>query len=85
MRVIKAKIKGAGMGILLHNPAAMGQSNGGKKQIPTPEQEAKNGCYFMDDGETLAIPGWNLFRLVPNLYPGDYWCCRVWWSAGRGN
>jgi len=64
MRVIKAKIKGAGMGILLHNPAGMGHSNGGKKQIPTPEQEAKKGCYFMDDGETLAIPGWNLFRSI---------------------
>lgn len=63
MRVIKAKIKGVGLGILLHNPAGMGQSNG-KKVIPTPEQEAKNGCYFMDDGETLAIPGWNLFRAI---------------------
>jgi hypothetical protein len=62
MKVIKARIKGAGMGLLLHNPAGMGQSNGGKKVIPTPEQEAKQGCYFMEDGETLAIPGWNLFR-----------------------
>lgn len=61
MKVIKARIKGVGLGILLHNPAGMGQSNG-KKVIPTPGQEAAAGCYYMEDGKTLAIPGWNLFR-----------------------
>jgi hypothetical protein len=40
----------------------MGASNGGKKVIPTSEQEAKAACYYMEDGETLAIPGWNLSR-----------------------
>lgn len=62
MKVIKAKIQGAGMGILLHNPAGMGAGNGGKKFIPTPEVEAKAAAYYLADGETLAIPGWNLFR-----------------------
>jgi hypothetical protein len=62
MKTIKVRIKGTGMGLLLHNPSIMGASNGGKKVIPTPEQEAKAACYYMEDGETLAIPGWNLFR-----------------------
>jgi hypothetical protein len=35
----------------------MGASNGGKKVIPTPEQEAKAAAYYMEDGVTLAIPG----------------------------
>ncbi len=62
MKTIKVRIKGTGMGLLLHNPAGMGASNGGKKVIPTSEQEAKAACYYMEDGETLAIPGWNLSR-----------------------
>jgi hypothetical protein len=62
MKTIKVRIKGTGMGLLLHNPAGMGASNGGKKVIPTSEQEAKTACYHMEDGETLAIPGWNLSR-----------------------
>jgi hypothetical protein len=57
MKVIKVKIKGAGMGLLLHNPAGMGAGNGGKKFIPSPEQEAKAAAYYMEDGVTLAIPG----------------------------
>jgi hypothetical protein len=64
VKTIKVKIKGTGVGLLLHNPAAMGASNGGKKVIPTPEQEAKAACYYMEDGETIAIPGWNLFRAL---------------------
>ncbi|MGA8686207.1 MAG: hypothetical protein WB623_17495 [Candidatus Sulfotelmatobacter sp.] len=43
MKTIKVRIKGTGMGLLLHNPAGMGASNGGKKVIPTAEQEAKAG------------------------------------------
>jgi hypothetical protein len=62
VKTIKVKIKGTGMGLLLHNPAGMCASNGGKKVIPTPEQEAKAAAYYLEDGETLAIPGWNLFR-----------------------
>jgi len=63
MKTIKAKIKGVGLGILLHNPARMGQSNG-KRVIPTPEAEAAAGCYYMEDGKTLGFPGWNLFRAL---------------------
>jgi hypothetical protein len=63
MRVIKAKIKGVGLGLLLHNPAAMGQSNG-KKVIPTPEQEAAAGCYWTEDKTSIAVPSWNLFRAL---------------------
>jgi hypothetical protein len=62
MKVIHAEITGAGRGLLLHNPAGMGGSSNGKKQIPTPQAEAKAACYFMEDGKTLAVPGWNLFR-----------------------
>lgn len=62
MKLIKVEIKGTGMGILLHNPAGMAAPSNGKKIIPTPEQEAKAACYFMDDGQTLGIPSWNLFR-----------------------
>ena len=63
MKTIKAKIKGVGLGILLHNPAGMGQSNG-KKVIPTPEQEAAAGCYWTEDKMSVAIPSWNLFRAL---------------------
>jgi hypothetical protein len=64
MKTIKARIKGTGMGILLHNPAGMSAPSNGKKKIPTPEEEAKAGCYFLDDGETVAIPSWSLFRAL---------------------
>lgn len=63
MKTIKAKIKGVGLGILLRNPAGMGQSNG-KKVIPTPEQEAAAGCYWTEDKTSIAIPSWNLFRAL---------------------
>ncbi|HEY4740396.1 MAG TPA: hypothetical protein VIH76_07370 [Candidatus Acidoferrales bacterium] len=63
MKVIKARIKGVGLGILLHNPAGMGQSNG-KKVIPTPEQEAAAGCYWTEDETSVAIPSWNLSRAL---------------------
>ena len=63
MKVIKARIKGVGLGIMLHNPAGMGQSNG-KKVIPTPEQEAAAGCYWTEDKTSVAIPSWNLFRAL---------------------
>ncbi len=63
MKTIKAKIRGVGLGILLHNPAGMGQSNG-KKVIPTPEQEAAAGCYWTEDKTSVAIPSWNLFRAL---------------------
>jgi hypothetical protein len=63
MKTIKAKIKGVGLGILLHNPAGMGRSNG-KKVIPTPEQEAAEGCYWTEDKTSVAIPSWNLFRAL---------------------
>lgn len=63
MKTIKAKIKGVGLGILLHSPAGMGQSNG-KKVIPTREQEAAAGCYWMDDKKSLAFPAWNVSRAL---------------------
>ena len=63
MRIIKAKIKGVGLGLLLHNPAGMGQSNG-KRVIPTPEQEAAAGCYWTEDKTSIAVPSWNLFRAL---------------------
>jgi hypothetical protein len=56
VKTVKVRIKSTGLGLLLHNPAGMGASNGGKKVIPTPEQEAKAACYYVEDGETLAIP-----------------------------
>jgi|SRR5208282_469321 len=63
MKVIKASIKGVGLGLLMHNPAGMGLGNGGKKVIPTPEVEAAAACYWLDDEKTsLAFPAWNLFR-----------------------
>jgi len=61
MKTIKARIKGVGLGILLHNPGGMGRSNG-KKVIPTPEQEAEAGCYWTEDKKSVAFPAWNLFR-----------------------
>ena len=63
MKTIKAKIRGVGLGILLHNPAGMGQSNG-KKVIPTPEQEAAAGCYWTEDKASVAIQSWNLSRAL---------------------
>jgi hypothetical protein len=63
MRIIKAKIKGVGLGILLHNPAGMGQTNG-KRVIPTAEQEAEAGCYWTEDESSIGIPSWNLFRAL---------------------
>lgn len=63
MKTIKAKIRGVGLGVLLHNPAGMGQTNG-KKVIPTPEQEAAAGCYWTEDKASVAIPSWNLFRAL---------------------
>lgn len=63
MKTIKAKIKGVGLGVLLHNPAGMGQSNG-KKVIPTAEQEAAAGCYWTEDKTSVAVPSWNLFQAL---------------------
>ena len=62
MRTIKARDQRNWDGDSVAQPCWNGPVERRKKVIPTPEQEAKVGCYFMDDGETLAIPGWNLFR-----------------------
>lgn len=62
MKIIKARIKGTGLGILLHNPAGMAGGNSGKKAIPTPEVEAAAACYWNEEHTSLAIPGWNLFH-----------------------
>ncbi len=69
MKTIKAKIRGVGLGILLRNPAGMGQTNG-KRVIPTPEQEAAAGCYWTDDKTSVAIPSWNLFRALVKAAAG---------------
>jgi hypothetical protein len=64
MKIIKARITGKGLGILLHNPAGMAVGNSGKKAIPTPEVEAAAACYWNEEHTSLAIPGWNLFRAL---------------------
>ncbi len=68
MKTISVEIEGKGLGILLHNPAGMGQSGTGKRatSIPTPEAEARAGCYWTEDGKSLAIPAWNVFRALVN-------------------
>jgi hypothetical protein len=62
MKIIKARIRGKGKGILLHNPAGMGATSSGKKAIPSPEVEAEAGCYWVEDRSSLGFPSWNLFR-----------------------
>jgi len=64
MKIIKARIRGKGVGILLHNPAGMTGGNSGKKAIPSPEVEAAAACYWNEDHTSIAIPGWNLFRSI---------------------
>jgi hypothetical protein len=64
MRTIRARIRGVGLGILLHNPASMGQSNG-KRVIPSAQEEAEAGCYWTDaKKKSLALPAWNLSRAL---------------------
>lgn len=52
-KIVKIRCVGIGVGLLMHNAAAMQNSNSkgvGIKKIPTPEQEAEAGCYRDDKG-----------------------------------
>lgn len=50
--------------LLMHNAAAMAAAKaGGKKVIPTPEEEAERGTYWTPDRSSLAIPADN-FRAM---------------------
>lgn len=43
--------------MLMHNIAGMKRTSGGRKDIPTPEEEAEGGLYWLDDEKTsLAVP-----------------------------
>jgi hypothetical protein len=52
-------LEGYEPGILLHNPAGMGGNKKATKNIPSAEEEAKNGCYWADDG-MVAFPSDNI-------------------------
>ncbi len=41
--------------LLMHNPAAMKRSGGGKKSIPSAEDEAETSAYWMRDKSSLCI------------------------------
>ena len=74
MNRVKVVIEGVGRGILLHNPAgsahfmtkeqreAAGVKASTKKRIPTPEEEAKAGLYWTEDGGSIAFPSCNIHR-----------------------
>lgn len=57
MREIKTTIEGL-TALLMHNIAGMKQTSGGvKNRIPTAEEEALAGCYWLDEKHSsLAIP-----------------------------
>lgn len=59
MQVIKVVIQGK-TPILLHNPAGMAQRKAGKAEIPTPQDEAANGCYWTPEKDSLGFPGDNI-------------------------
>lgn len=48
--------------LLMHSPAGMlSGKKSGKKVIPTPEEDAAAGCYWMPDKSSLMLPGHNIF------------------------
>lgn len=53
-------IEGYEPGILLHNPAGMGQNKKATKNIPSAEEEAQSGCYWTADSKYLAFPSDNI-------------------------
>lgn len=59
MRTFHVVIRGT-KPILLHNPAGMITTSSGKKVIPTPEDEAAKGCYWLPDKSSLCFPADNL-------------------------
>jgi len=60
MLKINLTLEGLKPGILLHNPLSMSKPKSGKKIIPSPEQEAADGCYWTEDGKSLAFPATNI-------------------------
>jgi hypothetical protein len=58
--VCRVKIESIGPGILLHNPQSMMRVRGGRKEIPTAEEEADRACYWMPNKSSLAFPAENL-------------------------
>jgi hypothetical protein len=64
MRIVDVTIEGI-RAILLHNPAAMGgEPSNGKRKTQTPKDEAAAGCYWTENGDSLAFPGLNIYRAM---------------------
>lgn|SRR5579884_2218662 len=60
---VKVSIKGE-KPILLHNPAGMGLKKAGKKEIPSPEEEAAASLYWMPGKESIGFPTTGLHRAL---------------------
>lgn len=63
MKTVTVKIEGISP-ILLHSSIGMVRMSAKKKTIPTPEEEAKKGCYFLPDEKTLGFPTVNFVQSI---------------------
>lgn len=54
MNKVKVEITGT-THLMMHNPITMRSAGGGRKTIPTPEEEAKTARYVSGDGKKLVI------------------------------
>lgn len=56
--------------LLMHNPAQMRGAQGGKKTIPSAEDEAAAGRYLMPDGKTLCLKADHIHQCLINASAG---------------
>jgi hypothetical protein len=63
MKVFDVVIQGT-RPILFNNPAGLGKSasvkSSGDKRYPTADEAARNSCYWLDDGSSIAFPSVNI-------------------------
>jgi hypothetical protein len=64
MKKIIVEIAGDPPGLLMHNPEGMRSKPTGRKQIPTPADEAAAGRYLMPDRKTLALKADHIHRAL---------------------
>ena len=64
-------IEGVGIGILFHSPSvSMFRAKTSKKVIPTPEDEARDSCYWNEDHTEIGFPSWNIHQALVRAASG---------------